>query len=170
MLTRHTGYFETEFVALAFIPGTPYAVLLCDVVYVDAAGRRHVARRGMVTDGMSVPRFFWRVVGAPFRNGYLLACIIHDHYCYKAATVPPGPGRDKLRLAGDKLFGEMCGVLGAGKARQATLVKAVRIGASMTEGHPAAPDYEHEPVQHMSALGVDPCVVNAALLACIVRS
>jgi len=119
----------------------------------------------MLTDGMSVPRFFWRIIGAPIRNPYLLACIIHDHYCYKAACLQPGPTRDKLRLQGDLLFAEMCQVLGAGSSKCQLLYRAVRIGATASRNTPAQPDYEHQPEKHAKSLGVPYGLVLQALSA-----
>lgn len=32
-------------------------------------------------DGASVPRFFWRVIGAPTDNSFLIAALVHDVMC-----------------------------------------------------------------------------------------
>lgn len=36
------------------------------------------APRGMVTDGASVPRIMWRVIGSPFTGRYRWPSVIHD--------------------------------------------------------------------------------------------
>ncbi|MEO1610602.1 MAG: DUF1353 domain-containing protein, partial [Pseudomonadota bacterium] len=39
------------------------------------------APSGLVSDGASIPSFFWSMIGAPFSGPYRLAAIIHDRYC-----------------------------------------------------------------------------------------
>ena len=36
---------------------------------------------GTVTDGASIPRFLWPIVGGPFEGKYRSAAVIHDYYC-----------------------------------------------------------------------------------------
>ena len=36
------------------------------------------AQAGMLTDGASIPRFFWRFIGSPLMGKYRRAVIIHD--------------------------------------------------------------------------------------------
>jgi hypothetical protein len=55
--------------------------LLQDVVYIDPSGLQWKARKGYATDGASIPRAFWTVVGAPFEGKYRNAAVIHDQYC-----------------------------------------------------------------------------------------
>jgi hypothetical protein len=55
--------------------------LLEDVVYVDPAGIPWKARKGYSTDGASIPRAFWTVVGGPFEGNYRNAAVIHDQFC-----------------------------------------------------------------------------------------
>src|SRR5882762_321050 len=55
--------------------------LLQDVTYIDPGGLQWKARKGYSTDGASIPRAFWTVVGAPFEGNYRNAAVIHDQYC-----------------------------------------------------------------------------------------
>ena len=55
--------------------------LLEDVSYVDPDDRRWTARKGYSTDGASIPRAFWTVVGGPFEGRYRDAALIHDQFC-----------------------------------------------------------------------------------------
>lgn len=32
-------------------------------------------------DGASIPRIFWRVIGAPTDNNFLIAALVHDYMC-----------------------------------------------------------------------------------------
>lgn len=38
------------------------------------------------TDGASIPRFLWPIIGPPMRGGYLVPAIVHDYLCVIAAT------------------------------------------------------------------------------------
>ena len=48
--------------------------------YVDPRGRTWDVPAGVVTDGASVPQFFW-VAFPPFTGQYRSAAVVHDHYC-----------------------------------------------------------------------------------------
>lgn len=37
--------------------------------------------KGYCFDGATIPRIFWRVVGAPTDNNYLIAAMVHDTLC-----------------------------------------------------------------------------------------
>ena len=37
--------------------------------------------KGYCYDGASVPRFFWRVIGSPTDNSFLIAALVHDILC-----------------------------------------------------------------------------------------
>lgn len=37
--------------------------------------------KGYCYDGASIPRFFWRIIGAPTDNSFLIAALIHDNMC-----------------------------------------------------------------------------------------
>ena len=49
--------------------------------FVDSQARRWEVPSGTVTDGASIPRVFWSIIGSPFTGKYLRAAVIHDHYC-----------------------------------------------------------------------------------------
>ena len=138
------GTFTLPTVELAIHTRLGYAVLKVSVCYCDLEGRLHRASVGMPTDGLSIPRFFWRLAGAPFLNRRLRAAIIHDHYCYKAQSIPAGKERDALRKSGDVLFREMCKACGDNKAQAWAYYRAVRAGAHATRKRPTIPDYVHE--------------------------
>lgn len=55
--------------------------LLSDFGYIDSKGIRWQAKPGLLTDGASIPRVFWPVVGHPYEGLYVKAAIIHDYYC-----------------------------------------------------------------------------------------
>ena len=39
--------------------------------------------KGFCFDGASIPRIFWRVIGAPTDNIFLIASMVHDQLCLK---------------------------------------------------------------------------------------
>ena len=49
--------------------------------YSDAYGHILSAQPGFVTDGASIPRALWTVVGSPFTGKYIGAAVIHDVGC-----------------------------------------------------------------------------------------
>ncbi len=50
------------------------------IEFVDSQGRRWTVPPGTKTDGASIPRSLWSIVGSPFTGTYLRAAVIHDHY------------------------------------------------------------------------------------------
>ena len=46
--------------------------------YTDSSGRRHRIPGDFETDGCSIPRFFWRLIGHPMDEKYIAAAVIHD--------------------------------------------------------------------------------------------
>jgi hypothetical protein len=143
------GTFSFDSVSLDFHPSCGYALLMISVIYCDLDGRLHRACVGMPTDGLTIPRFFYRVAGAPFLNKRLQAAIIHDHYCYKAQSLPAGKERNALRKSGDNLFREMCKVLGDNNAQAFAYWTAVRSGAMASRKAKQIPDYVHERAEFM---------------------
>lgn len=59
--------------------------------------RKHVVKAGFLTDGASIPRLFWSIVGSPFEGGPLRAAVFHDSICDLALT-------QRARRDGDNQF------------------------------------------------------------------
>ena len=57
-----------------------------DVVYVDNGGKRWVAPKGMQSDGTSMPRILWPILGHPFTGKRLKPALIHDS-AYQCAPI-----------------------------------------------------------------------------------
>jgi len=55
--------------------------LLNPYTYVSPELDRWTAAGGYVTDGASIPRGLWPIVGRPFDGEYLHAAVIHDFFC-----------------------------------------------------------------------------------------
>jgi hypothetical protein len=52
-----------------------------DFIFVDATDYYWRAHAGMVTDGASIPRWAWTIIGSPFTGEYREAAVIHDAAC-----------------------------------------------------------------------------------------
>lgn len=109
--------------------GRTEATLLSDFSYTDDCQETHTVKKGEVTDGASIPRFFWRVVGSPMDGEYLPAAIIHDHYCRCANDIPCEKERDQLRLQADNLFRQMLAYLEISSWKVVSMYIGVRIGS-----------------------------------------
>lgn len=69
-------------VQAAFIDGTNQMVLLTSVSFLDTkSGFRYHLPEGFISDGASIPRFFWRWVGHPFEESHRNESILHDYLC-----------------------------------------------------------------------------------------
>ena len=97
--------------------------LLEPLIFIRANGRRCVVPKDYWTDGASIPRFFWRVIGHPFSPRVIRAAILHD-YAYSEGGVEYA----MTKRAADKLFREILLVDGIGKYKAATMYRAVRWG------------------------------------------
>ena len=54
--------------------------LLEDFAYIDAAGKKWLAKKGSSVDGASIPRALWWS-GGPYEGTYREASVVHDVYC-----------------------------------------------------------------------------------------
>lgn len=57
--------------------------LLAPFSYVEPTGRVWDAPTGSVTDGASIPRIGWTIIGGPFEGSYRDAAVVHDVACVK---------------------------------------------------------------------------------------
>ena len=92
--------------------------LLSYLAFVDDNGKTWTARPGLIFDGASIPRAFWRVIGSPFTGDYRDAAVIHDQMC-KDRTVPSPVVH--------RVFYQAMRCLGVGRVRAALMYAAVRL-------------------------------------------
>jgi hypothetical protein len=74
------GKYEGE-LQLQPVPGSRGMKLLKDYTFIDSAGGRWSAPAGYVSDGASIPRIAWSIIGDPWGGDYRNAAIIHDVAC-----------------------------------------------------------------------------------------
>lgn len=51
---------------------------------------------GFITDGASIPRFLWRVIGHPFESDYIEVYVMHD-YDYATGRILRADADSKMR-------------------------------------------------------------------------
>ena len=80
-----------------------------------------VAPVGFVTDGASIPRIFWAILGP--HGSYFAAAIIHD-FLYSARNTT------YTRRQADQIFLEAMKDCGVGLVKRQVIFRAVRIGGA----------------------------------------
>jgi hypothetical protein len=70
------------------------------------------------TDGASIPRLFWRVIGHPFQGDYLGPAVVHDALYQSEALT---------RAQADCLLYDLLLANGVGRCRAWTIYRAVRM-------------------------------------------
>ena len=86
-----------------------------------------VAPKGTPTDGASIPRFFWRLIGSPLTGAYRKAAVIHDAGYKGTLRWFNGCGViDYDREMVDNLFLELMKALGVSPWRRWMMYRGVR--------------------------------------------
>lgn len=80
-------------VVLEWLPDGVHMRVLYDITYEDHYGREWYVKAGFVTDGASIPRALWAIVGAPYNGLYRIAALFHD-----AAYADPGIPKEQADL------------------------------------------------------------------------
>jgi len=81
MTDTHTPQFMTGRVTARWLDDGRTMELIEPVVFRDSRGGVWTAPAGSKVDGASIPRFFWRLIGAPLTGRYRRASVVHDVYC-----------------------------------------------------------------------------------------
>lgn len=89
-----------------------------DFTYIDANGITWTAIKGSLTDGASIPRAFWSLMGGPLAGKYRRAAVIHDVYC---------KNQSRPYQAVHKMFHEAMITDGVGKIKAKTMYWAVNV-------------------------------------------
>jgi len=71
------GYYSGEPVT-RWSPDGRNMILETELRYTDPKGEVWVAPAGSVTDGASIPRYLWSLIGGPFEGQYRNASVLHD--------------------------------------------------------------------------------------------
>ena len=101
--------------------------LAYDFVVRIGDGTTLTAPAGTTTDGASIPRFFWRIIGPPMTGRYRQAAVIHDAgYTGDLQWRLEGALREYDRKAMDALFLRLMEALGVSWWRRRLMYLAVR--------------------------------------------
>ena len=122
--------------ALLYHPIDGPVVLAQDIYYLGKDGRKYWAHERLETDGASIPKLAWRIIGIPFgvagwgrkHPSYLMAALVHDDICAHAETLERG-ARWELRKVADLLFDEMLDFLAVPGWKVKLMYPAVRVHA-----------------------------------------
>lgn len=90
-----------------------------ELSYTTKKGITHIVPIGFITDGASIPKIFWSLVGSPFTGLYRRAALIHDYLYFTQTT---------KRSYADKVFLEAMKVLGVSWWKRRLMWVAVRVG------------------------------------------
>ncbi len=75
---------------------------------------------GFISDGASIPRIFWTIIGSPWSGKYGRAAVIHDYLYYKQIFT---------RKKSDLIFLEGMKVLGVSWWKRHLMYRAVRMAS-----------------------------------------
>ena len=112
-------------------------VVLAQYIYfLDHDGLKHWAFERMPTDGASIPKLAWRIIGTPFgvagwgrkHPSYLMAALVHDAIVDESRGMLR-PARWAHRKMGDNLFAEMLQFLHVPGWKIHLMYPAVRAGS-----------------------------------------
>jgi len=107
------------------IPGEYKMRVVGQFAWEASNGHSGAVHAGFVTDGASIPRFFWRFIGTPF-GPYRDAAVVHDDLYNKA-------GQHKLtRKECDEIFYLLMLEIGIRKYTAWMMHKGVRAGGRST--------------------------------------
>jgi hypothetical protein len=79
---QNSARFEALPIEVKFGPPPGYTMIVTKAFsFVDGKGTRWTVPTGTETDGASIPRTFWTLIGGPFEGQYRNAALVHDRYC-----------------------------------------------------------------------------------------
>jgi len=103
---------------LRMLPDGRQSEVVKPLIYVDKKGRRFQCIPGDVIDGASIPRMFWRLIGAPYTGRHRRAAALHD--CeYMRRRYP--------RKVCDRMFREVMKLDHVGRIKRNTMYRMVRL-------------------------------------------
>ncbi len=86
---------------------------------------RVVVPAGFVSDGASIPRLFWAIIGPPIGSSHLLPAIVHDYLCEQARDY-------NERVLGDAVFFKLLRDFDVPRWRRTLMYIAVRVCGRLT--------------------------------------
>ena len=106
-----------------WLPDGVRMIVLTSMTYTDPSGRKWEVPAGFVTDGASIPREFWSLIGSPYTGEYRVAAVFHD-----AAYATLGVTREDA----DGMLRHACLELGCSVWLADTIYAGVRAGGELS--------------------------------------
>lgn len=94
---------------------------LQDLTYIANNGEIILVPAGFITDGASIPKIFWSIIGSPFTGKYKKPALIHD-YLYAIHLTS--------RKRVDSIFIEGMKYLGVSRIKRVLMWFAVKVGGA----------------------------------------
>lgn len=98
--------------------------LIRSFIYISKLGGKIEAPIDFVSDGASIPRFAWIIVGSPWSGVFPYAAVIHDFLYSKLGKLD---NKTYTRYQCDKIFLEAMRVLGVSWWKRRIMYRAVRM-------------------------------------------
>ncbi|HSY51140.1 MAG TPA: DUF1353 domain-containing protein [Thermoanaerobaculia bacterium] len=117
---RGVGRFEGT-PKVEYLNGATRVRLLEEFAYHDCTGRRWTAPKGLVSDGASIPRELWTIVGSPMMGPHFFAGLLHDAR-YRLA--------DCTKEEADLLLWDACLCGGTSEADALAIAEGVAVGGA----------------------------------------
>lgn len=102
-----------------FLPGGAQVRMLADFIYEGPDGKKWIVPKGLVSDGASIPRGLWNVIGPPIGGPYFFAGLVHD------ARYRLG---DCTKDEADMILWDACEAGGTSEELARTIVEGVALG------------------------------------------
>ena len=113
--------------------------LLRPLSYVDKAGKAHTVPAGFISDGGTIPRWLWPIVGSPHTGTGRRAYPIHDKECEDARAFT-GSTFASVRRDADRTLREMLVYLGVKPWRVRAIYAGTRAQATVARLFPQGDD------------------------------
>ena len=106
--------------------------LLTPFEYISEKWGHIVSPAHELTDGATIPRWLWVIVGSPWSGRYPRAAVIHDKLCKSQGHIPYTQIRMTKKEV-DQLFLEMMKFLGVKFYKRQKMYRAVRLNRGKFE-------------------------------------
>jgi len=104
------------------VGGVDTFVVTDPISYSNGLGETQTVPVGTQTDGATIPRILWGIVGHPLMSSYVKAAVVHDYHCTQAWA----SGDYHRRVIADSLFRYLLNQSGVGFWKASILYFAVR--------------------------------------------
>lgn len=134
-----TPRFECEEPIVQFLPDGRNCRLVSRIVFYDSTGKCWVAEPGKETDGASIPRSLWALIGGPYEGRHRDGALLHDDAYSEAPaneTSLVAADLSPARKAADRMLYEASRAKGTAWWKAWLIYHGVRLGGAFAwRGH-----------------------------------